>query len=103
MLIEASNFAFAQRWTIKTGMTTNLAGRQPKTGSPKLTTTPHSLTSMKSIPTTHGAQVLGPVTEHQAAILSPEALEFFAVLQREFNPRRIRLLRERKIRQAALD
>jgi malate synthase len=58
---------------------------------------------MKSIPTTHGAQVLGPVTEHQAAILSPEALEFFAVLQREFNPRRLRLLRERKIRQAALE
>jgi malate synthase len=50
-----------------------------------------------------GVEVLGPVTDEQAEILSPEALEFFAVLQREFNPRRLRLLRQRQLRQEAID
>ena len=50
-----------------------------------------------------GLEVLGPVTDEQAGILSAEALEFFAALQREFNPRRLRLLRQRQLRQEALD
>ncbi len=45
----------------------------------------------------------GPVTGEQCEILSPEALEFFAELQREFNPRRRELLRQRELRQQAWD
>ncbi len=47
--------------------------------------------------------MLGPVTDEQTEILTPEALEFYAELHREFNPRRLELLRERKHRQAAID
>jgi malate synthase len=36
-------------------------------------------------------------------VLSPEALEFYAALHREFNPRRRELLEQRKRRQEALD
>jgi malate synthase len=50
-----------------------------------------------------GLNVLGPVTAAQNEILTPNALEFFCELQREFNPRRLELLRQRKIRQAAID
>jgi malate synthase len=50
-----------------------------------------------------GLELLGPVTDAQAEILTPEALEFFATLQREFNPRRLELLELRKARQAAID
>lgn len=50
-----------------------------------------------------GVEILGPVTEEQWAVLSPEALEFFATLQREFNPRRLELLEARKKRQAEID
>jgi malate synthase len=50
-----------------------------------------------------GVEVLAPVTPEQSEILSPEALEFFAELQREFNPRRRQLLGQRTVRQQALD
>src|SRR5437763_4847643 len=58
---------------------------------------------MKTMELVEGVQVLGPVTEEQADILSPEALEFLAELHRQFNPRRLELLRQRKLRQEALD
>ena len=51
----------------------------------------------------NGVQVLGPVKEHYREILSPEALSFFATLQRQFNCRRLELLAKRRERQAALD
>jgi malate synthase len=50
-----------------------------------------------------GMELCGYVSEGQAAILGPEALEFFAALQREFNPRRTELLRQRKVRHEAID
>ena len=45
-------------------------------------------------------EILGPVTSRHRQILTPEALEFFAELQREFNPRRLELLAKRFERQA---
>lgn len=50
-----------------------------------------------------GVTVAGPLTAEQAEILTPAALAFFASLHREFNPSRLRLLRQRQLRQAALD
>jgi malate synthase len=50
-----------------------------------------------------GIELTEPLTEAQASTLCPNALEFFAALQREFNPRRLELLAERQRRQAALD
>ncbi len=50
-----------------------------------------------------GLELHGPVTDEQGTILTPEALEFVAQLHREFNPRRLQLLRQRKMRQDALD
>src|SRR5882762_9809829 len=58
---------------------------------------------MTSISVPQGVKVLPPVGEHHAEILSPEALEFYATLHREFNPRRVELLRERSRRQEAID
>src|SRR5215510_4093592 len=58
---------------------------------------------MTNVELIRGLEVLGPVTDEQAEILSPEALEFVAQLHREFNPRRLELLRQRKLRQEALD
>src|SRR5204863_8924589 len=60
---------------------------------------------MKTIELTHHQEleILGPVSEHQAEILSPEALEFLTSLHREFNPRRLRLLKQRQLRQEAID
>ncbi len=58
---------------------------------------------MKTIEIPEGLEVTAPLTEEQAAILSPEALEFFAQLHREFNPRRVQLLRQRKARQEVID
>src|SRR5215470_11694430 len=58
---------------------------------------------MRTVELIEGVEVLGPVTDEQAEILSPEALEFIAELHREFNPRRVELLRQRKLRQEALD
>ncbi|KAK4674303.1 Malate synthase, glyoxysomal [Podospora pseudopauciseta] len=50
-----------------------------------------------------GVNVLGPVSESQKKILTPEALAFLALLQRSFNSTRKALLERRKIRQAELD
>src|ERR1051326_4294563 len=58
---------------------------------------------MKPIEMPAGVRVLGPVSAAQTKILSPDALAFFATLHREFNPRRLELLRQRKLRQEALD
>jgi malate synthase len=50
-----------------------------------------------------GLEILGPISDKHSEILTPEALEFFAYLQREFNPRRLQLLHDRKTRQEAID
>ena len=55
------------------------------------------------IPTPAGVELRGAVIGHHAQVLTPEALDFFAALQREFNPRRVELLRARKVRQEAID
>ncbi len=58
---------------------------------------------MKTTNIPQGVELLAEVTGRQAEILTPQALQFFAQLQREFNPRRLQLLRERKLRQEAID
>lgn len=50
-----------------------------------------------------GVEILGPVSGDHAEILSPEALQFYATLHREFNGRRLELLEARKTRQTAID
>ena len=50
-----------------------------------------------------GVSITSPVNADHATILTREALEFFATLQREFNPRRLELLAARTQRQAAID
>src|SRR5437867_3156065 len=50
-----------------------------------------------------GLKILRPLTEQQNEILSVDALDFFIQLQREFNPRRLELLRERSLPQQAID
>lgn len=50
-----------------------------------------------------GVQILGDVSSPFAEILTPEALDFLAKLQRGFGPRREECLRNRHARQAALD
>jgi malate synthase len=50
-----------------------------------------------------GLEILGPVSDTHAEILTEEALAFYATLHRAFNPRRLELLEKRKERQAALD
>src|SRR6476620_2296991 len=50
-----------------------------------------------------GVELRGTLTSDHSEILSPEALNFFVQLQREFNPRRLELLAQRKTRQEALD
>lgn len=51
----------------------------------------------------NGMTILSPVAAGHERILTPEALEFLAVLHREFNPRRLELLQARRERQKALD
>ncbi len=58
---------------------------------------------MKTLDVVPGVEVSAPLTDEQSEILCPEALAFFAQLQREFNPRRLHLLRQRKLRQQAID
>ena len=53
--------------------------------------------------TNDGLELLGAASEAQREILTPEALDFFVELQREFNPRRLELLEERRTRQQAID
>jgi malate synthase len=58
---------------------------------------------MASLEVPEGLEILGPVSDTHAEILTPEALAFYATLHRAFNPRRLELLEKRKERQAALD
>ncbi|MFO1283282.1 MAG: malate synthase A [Burkholderiales bacterium] len=50
-----------------------------------------------------GIQITGRITPSYAEILTPEAVAFFAKLQRAFGPRRAELLARRAARQAELD
>ncbi|KAI9476410.1 MAG: malate synthase A [Benjaminiella poitrasii] len=50
-----------------------------------------------------GVTVLAPITTAESEILSPQALQFVATLQRIFNPTRKTLLQKRALRQQALD
>src|SRR5882672_9950596 len=59
--------------------------------------------SMTKIQMPQGVELRGAVIGQHAQVLTPEALDFFATLHREFNPRRLELLRQRKIRQLAID
>src|SRR5450759_5083429 len=52
---------------------------------------------------TEQLQLKGPVSGRAAEVLTPEALEFVAALQREFGGRRLELLQLRDERQARLD
>src|SRR5215475_8147499 len=58
---------------------------------------------MTTISVPSGVNVLAPVGEHHSDILSPEALQFYATLHRQFNSRRLELLRERSRRQDEID
>jgi malate synthase len=51
----------------------------------------------------HGVRVLGPAEERFDEVLTDEALAFVAALEREFGPRRLELLEQRRRQQAALD
>jgi len=53
--------------------------------------------------TVPGVQVLAPVSNSQAEILNPAALEFLAKLQRSFNHTRKSLLQRRALRQQQID
>ncbi len=50
-----------------------------------------------------GVEILAPVSESYAAILTPEAVAFIVDLQRTFNARRKELLEARQVRQKKLD
>jgi malate synthase len=50
-----------------------------------------------------GVEILAPITENHADVLSPEAIDFIADLQRTFNMRRKELLNAREERQRRLD
>ena len=48
-------------------------------------------------------KILGCINEDQEGILTPEALEFVSHFHKKFNPTRLALLENRKIRQAEID
>ena len=50
-----------------------------------------------------GVKLLATVAGRHNEIITPEATEFFAALHREFNPRRLELLQERRRRQQMID
>jgi malate synthase len=50
-----------------------------------------------------GVEILAPITENHAGILSPEAIDFIVDLQRTFNVRRKEMLNARAERQRRLD
>jgi malate synthase len=58
---------------------------------------------MTSVTTANDIELRGAMRPEWAAILTPEALQFVAALQREFNPRREELLRMREERKPRLD
>ena len=53
--------------------------------------------------TPQGVEVHGPALETYGQVLTPEALELVAGLQREFNPTRVALLARRAERQAEFE
>src|SRR5690242_2787106 len=61
------------------------------------------LTSPNIPPSLEGLKVIGPISPEFAAILTPEALNFVALLAREFGGRREALLQKRAERQAQID
>jgi malate synthase len=58
---------------------------------------------MTSTAAVQGVEILGPVSDEFAEILTPGALDFVAKLQRAFQPRRLELLERRKRVQAEID
>jgi malate synthase len=50
-----------------------------------------------------GVEIRGAMTPERESVLTPEAIAFVAMLQREFNPRREELLARREARKARLD
>ena len=58
---------------------------------------------MKTAALPQGLTFRAPLVQNQSQILTPEALEFFLALHREFNPRRLQLLGQRDLRQQAID
>jgi malate synthase len=68
-----------------------------------MTETGINVETMTTTEMLEGLDVLAPVSGEQSEILTPEALEFFLELHRQFNPQRLDLLRLRKVRQIALD
>jgi malate synthase len=60
-------------------------------------------TSSNTQPSLEGLKITGPVSPEFAEILTPEALNFVALLAREFSGRREALLQKRAERQAQID
>ncbi len=58
---------------------------------------------MNKIDLPSGVELRATVPEALTDVLTPAALDFYAKLHREFNPRRLALLSERVVRQKALD
>lgn len=58
---------------------------------------------MKEAQTVNGIEVVGPISEEFAEILTPEALQLVGTLAREFEPRRVKLLQRRQDRQVQID
>jgi len=58
---------------------------------------------MSQLDLPQGVEILGPVSDAHSAILSKEALAFYATLHRAFNSHRLELLEARKARQTAID
>ncbi|MCS6819272.1 MAG: hypothetical protein RMJ53_07260, partial [Chitinophagales bacterium] len=56
-----------------------------------------------AVSTVKGVEILAPVTDTYAEILTPDALEFIALLHRRFNERRLELLEARQRRQKEID
>jgi len=61
-----------------------------------------AINTMNQISLPNGVEIHGTVSDAQSEILSVRALEFFALLQRKFNSRRLELLSQRKVRRAAI-
>jgi malate synthase len=66
-------------------------------------TTPSTKAKASRSPLPSGVEVLGEITPAFSEILTPEALAFFAKLQRQFGTRRKQCLDHRQQRQRRLD
>ena len=58
---------------------------------------------MKTEESVEDISIIGHPEEPAERVLTPEALDFFGALHREFNPRRMELLALRAERQRAID